>query len=139
MTQIPSSCAVCSSTKGIDSWTPTFQNELNVRTVDESHPEENIYLPLLAGSFELGQPHSSLTGWVVFEVQKDAELREMRWGTGEVFYLRLDQLQGALEDFTEPVRIAAEGIPQRLRNGRDGLDDVIEERKLADFPESEAG
>ena len=110
---------------------PTFENVNNVRTVDEPDPSENRYLPLLAGSIELIEPHSSLAGWIVFEVRKDAELRELRWGTGEVFYLRLDQLQGALEDFTDTVKLADEDILPQLRNGQDGLDNVIERRKLA--------
>ena len=110
---------------------PTFENVNNVRTVDEADPAENRYLPFLAGSLELTGPHSSATGWIVFEVRKGAELRELRWGTGEVFYLRLDQLQGALEDFTESVQLADDDIVPRLRNGQDGLDDVIERRKLA--------
>ena len=108
---------------------PTFFNEVNVSTVDEAHPDENLFLPFIAGSLELAQPHSFVEGWIVFEAPAGTILGELRWATGELLYLRLDQLQGALEDLREVVQISDDEVSEQLRNGRDALEQLIAKRK----------
>ena len=108
---------------------PTFFNEVNVSTVEEAHPDENLYLPFIAGSRELTQAHSSVEGWILFEAPVGTNLRELRWGTGEVLFLRLDQLQGAMEDLRELVQLSDGEVLEQLRNGRNALEQLIAERK----------
>lgn len=56
-------------------------NPDNVKQVESTHPNEDRYVPFIAGAIELPQAHSVI-GWTVFEVPKGAELREMRWDAG---------------------------------------------------------
>ena len=57
------------------------------RVVQESHPSENRYTPIIAGPINLPQGNS-VDGWIVFEVPKGARLREMRWDAGDTVFIR---------------------------------------------------
>ena len=59
----------------------------NVMVVQESHPAENRYAPIIAGPIELPQ-NNAIDGWMVFEVPKGAKLREMRWDAGDTVFIR---------------------------------------------------
>jgi len=60
----------------------TPANLENVRVVPESHPTEDRYSPYLTGVIELPQGHSLLGGWVVFDVPKELEVKQIRWEAG---------------------------------------------------------
>ena len=65
----------------------TPRNEMNLVAAEGSHPSENLYAPFITGSIDLPQGHSVI-GWVVFEVPKDTQLREMKWeGGGDTVYV----------------------------------------------------
>lgn len=69
----------------------TLQNERNVVEVDDSHPSENLFTPLLAGQVDLPGDHSVI-GWVLFEAPKDLQLREMTWeGGGDAVTLAIEE------------------------------------------------
>ena len=59
----------------------------NVTVVQESHPSENRYTPIIAGPIKLPQ-NNAIDGWIVFEVPKGAKLREMRWDAGDTVFIR---------------------------------------------------
>ena len=59
----------------------------NVTIVDTVHPAENIFVPFIIGPLELPQGHS-LIGWIAFEVPIGLDLREIRWGAGDIVFLR---------------------------------------------------
>ena len=59
----------------------------NVTGVQETHPSENRYTPIIAGPIELPQ-NNAIDGWIVFEVPKGAKLREMRWDAGDTVFIR---------------------------------------------------
>lgn len=59
----------------------------NVMVVQESHPAENRYSPIIAGPIELPQ-NNSVDGWMVFEVPRGAKLRELRWDAGDTVFIR---------------------------------------------------
>ena len=59
----------------------------NITVVQESHPAENRYTPIIAGPIELPQ-NNSVDGWMVFEVPRGAKIREMRWDAGDTVFIR---------------------------------------------------
>lgn len=66
----------------------TPENEENVRVVETSHPNEDLFVPFISGSMELPQGFS-VDGWIVFEVPKGIKLKEMRWEAGgDVIFIR---------------------------------------------------
>ena len=66
----------------------TPANEVNVKIVETSHPNEDLFVPFISGSMELLQEFS-VVGWIVFEVPKGLKLREMRWESGgDVIFIR---------------------------------------------------
>ena len=60
----------------------TPENVENVREVPESHPAEDRYSPFLTSAIQLPQGHSLLGGWVVFDVPKELEVKQIRWQAG---------------------------------------------------------
>ena len=63
------------------------KNQTNVSEADGPHPAEDLFVPFLAGPFELLQGFS-IVGWVVFEVPKGARLEELRWDAGDTVIIR---------------------------------------------------
>ena len=59
----------------------------NIREVQESHPAENRYTPIIVGPIDLPKDNA-VDGWIVFEVPKGAKLREMRWDAGDTVFIR---------------------------------------------------
>lgn len=71
----------------------SIKNEVNVTTVEDTHPSENRMVPFIADPVELrGEPGlpqgHSIVGWVVFEVPKGTRLRELKWDSGDTVYVR---------------------------------------------------
>ncbi len=67
--------------------TPDKLLEKGVKSVESGHPSEDLYVPFLGGPVVLEQGFT-LIGWSVFEVPKGTKLREMRWGAGDVVFIR---------------------------------------------------
>ena len=71
----------------------SIDNEVNVTTVEDTHPSENKMVPFIADPVQLrGEPGlpqgHSIVGWVVFEVPKGTRLRELKWDSGDTVYVR---------------------------------------------------
>ena len=65
----------------------TPANETNVSIVPESHPTEDRYSPFITSEIALDQGFQ-ITGWLAFEVPRTTKIKEMRWGAGDVIFLR---------------------------------------------------
>ena len=65
----------------------SLQNEKNVSRVDSTHPSEGRYTPFIAGPLELNKDFQ-VKGWLVFDVPKDTTLGHLRWGAGDIVYIR---------------------------------------------------
>ena len=71
----------------------SLSNNINVTTVEETHPSENQMVPFIADPVALnGEPGlpqgHSIIGWVVFEVPKGTRLRELKWDSGDTVFVR---------------------------------------------------
>ena len=65
----------------------TTQNQKNVTMEDKSHPDENKFIPFIAGTINVPQGHSVI-GWIAFEVPISTKLKELRWDEGgDVIFL----------------------------------------------------
>lgn len=63
------------------------RDDANVTVVDTVHPAENRFVPFIIGPLEVPQGNS-LIGWIAFELPKGLDIRELRWGAGDIVFLR---------------------------------------------------
>ena len=64
----------------------SVDNERNVTVLDEPHPEENRYAPVFIRPVPL-PPRNSVEGWVIFEIPKEAKIKDVRLEAGgDVLY-----------------------------------------------------
>jgi hypothetical protein len=65
----------------------TPANETNVSIVPNAHSAEDRYSPFITSEIALDQGFQ-ITGWLAFEVPRTTKIKEMRWGAGDIIFLK---------------------------------------------------